>query len=107
GAFTDCSSLTSIMIPDSMTEIGGIAFQYCSNLKSITIGSSVTTIGASAFSDCSSLTSIYCKAIVPPSVSIHGAFNGVSATLYVPTGSKAAYTAADEWKNFSNIFEMD
>ncbi len=107
GAFTDCSSLTSIMIPDSMTEIGGIAFQYCSNLKSITIGSSVTTIGASAFSDCSSLTSIYCKAIVPPSVSIHGAFNGVSATLYVPTGCKAAYTAADEWKNFSNIFEMD
>ncbi len=107
GAFTDCSSLTSIMIPDSMTEIGDIAFQYCSNLKSITIGSSVTTIGASAFSDCSSLTSIYCKAIVPPSVSIHGAFNGVSATLYVPTGSKAAYTAADEWKNFSNIFEMD
>ena len=107
GAFTDCSSLTSIMIPDSMTEIGGIAFQYCSNLKSITIGSSVTTIGASAFSDCSSLTSIYCKAIVPPSVSIHGAFNGVSATLYVPTGSKAAYTAADEWKNFSNIFEME
>ena len=102
-AFSDCVSLTSIAIPDHVTEIDSFAFSGCSSLESITIPDSMTTIGMSTFSSCSRLTAIYCKAIVPPSVSIHGAFNGVSATLYVPTGCKAAYAAATGWKSFTII----
>ena len=34
-------------------------------------------------------------------------YNCYSATLYVPIGTKAAYQAADYWKNFTNIVEMD
>ena len=49
---------TSYTIPDSVTTIGGSAFEQCTNLTSITIGNSVTTIGVSAFSFCTSLTSI-------------------------------------------------
>ena len=57
-AFSNCSSLTSITIPNSVTEIGGDAFRYCSSLTSITIPNSVTYIGNWAFKNCSSLTSI-------------------------------------------------
>ena len=57
GAFRDCSSLTSITIPNSVTSIGNSAFAYCKALTSITIPNSVTSIGDEAF-ECSSLTSI-------------------------------------------------
>ena len=48
-AFSDCSSLTSITIPNSVTSIGSWAFEDCSSLTSITIPNSVTSIGFYAF----------------------------------------------------------
>jgi hypothetical protein len=57
-AFSWCSSLTNITIPNSVTSIDVDAFRKCSSLTSITIPNSVTSIGCGAFSDCSSLTSI-------------------------------------------------
>ncbi len=57
-AFNGCSSLTSITIPDGVTSIGNRAFEYCSSLASITIPDGVTSISYQAFIGCSSLTSI-------------------------------------------------
>jgi hypothetical protein len=57
-AFADCTSLTSITIPDGVTSIGDNAFYECSSLTSITIPDGVTSIGNEAFKDCTSLTSI-------------------------------------------------
>ena len=70
GAFGECTSLTSITIPNSVTSIGGVAFAYCSSLTSITIPNSVTRIGYVAFFDCSSLTSI----TIPNSVTSIGGY---------------------------------
>ena len=56
-AFSGCSGLTSINIPDCVTSIGARAFGY-SDLTSMAIGNSVTSIGECAFSGCSGLTSI-------------------------------------------------
>ena len=100
------AGLTSYTISDSVTSIGDCTFYGCSSLTSVTIPDGVTSIGWSAFSDCTGLTSIYCKAIVPPSVGDF-AFSKVSATLYVPTGCKAAYAAAYVWKNFTTIIETE
>ena len=57
GAFSGCTGLTSITIPNSVTSIGSSAFYGCSSLTSAAIGNSVTTIGIGAFCDCTSLTS--------------------------------------------------
>lgn len=57
-AFYGCTSLQSIVIPNSVTEIGMRAFSGCTSLQSIVIPDSVTQIGESAFSRCSSLQSI-------------------------------------------------
>ena len=48
-AFSDCTSLSEIVIPDSVTSIGDYAFSGCTNLSEITIPESVTSIGGYAF----------------------------------------------------------
>lgn len=57
-AFYSCSGLTFVMIPNSVTSIGVSAFAYCSGLTSVTIGNSVTSIGERAFNYCSALKSV-------------------------------------------------
>ena len=75
-AFNDCTSLTSITIPDSVTSIGDGALSSCTSLTSVTIPNSVTSIGDSAFSYCESLTSI----TIPNSVTSIGDYAFYSCT---------------------------
>ena len=58
-AFAYCNYLTSITIPNSVTNISEKAFYDCANLTNVTIGNGVTTIGDDAFYMCSKLTSVY------------------------------------------------
>ncbi len=57
-AFKDCTSITSVTIPDSVTTIKEWAFYGCTSLTSIVIPDSVTTIELGAFWGCTSLTSV-------------------------------------------------
>ena len=81
GAFAYCDSFTSIVIPDSVTSIGEWAFAVCDSLMSVVIGNGVEIIGDDAFYDCSSLTSI----VIPDSVEIigDGAFRNCSSLTSV------------------------
>ncbi len=64
------TALTSVIIPDSVTSIGGYAFFDCFGLTSVTIPDSVASIGDSAFYNCSSLTSV----TIPNSVTSIGQY---------------------------------
>jgi len=57
-AFSGCTGLTSITIPNSVTSIRSSAFSDCSGLTSITIPNSVTNIVSNPFEGCNKLTSI-------------------------------------------------
>ncbi|MDR0834663.1 MAG: leucine-rich repeat domain-containing protein [Candidatus Symbiothrix sp.] len=57
-AFANCTGLTSVTIGNSVTLIGGYAFSGCKGLTSVTIGNSVKSIGDSAFENCTGLTSV-------------------------------------------------
>ena len=68
GAFRDCSSLTSVTIPSSVTSIEGGAFMDCKALTNVTISNGVMKIGGEAFRGCPSLTSVF----IPSSVTSIG-----------------------------------
>lgn len=65
GAFQDCTTLTSVVIPDGVTEIQDNAFQLCTNLKTVTIPASVTLLRNCAFDACPNLQSIYFEGDAP------------------------------------------
>ena len=68
-AFSECSSLTQVTIPSSVTSIGKYVFSECSSLKKVTIPSSVTSIGNYVFSECLSLTQITIPSTFKSSIS--------------------------------------
>ncbi len=108
-AFGYCTGLTEITIPNSVTEIEQWAFLNCLGLTSVTIGSSVTSIIQQAFDGCTGLTSVYSLNPEPPTCGGWVFFNVPTSTctLYVPEGSKEAYSTADQWQDFMSIVEID
>ena len=86
GAFNGCSSLTSMTIPDSITNIGNAAFKDCSGLTNIEIPDSVTNIGSGVFKGCSGLTSIE----IP-----NGVTSITSGYLFVGCDNLASITVAE------------
>ena len=130
--YYNCSSLTSVTIPDSVTTIGGSAFSGCSSLREFngkyasdngrcliidgtlnsfapaglseyTIPDSVTAIGIYAFYNCSSLTSVYCKAITPPAGGASMfSSNASGRKIYVPMESVEAYKSASRWSIYAD-----
>ncbi len=98
-AFSGCSSLTSITIPESVTYIDGRAFSGCSSLTGVTIPTGVTSIGENAFSGCSSLTSI----TIPDKVASIGdsAFTSCKSLTQINVSAEHPYFCAQNGVLFS------
>ena len=84
-----------------LAEIGAYAFRGCSSLTSLIIPGSVTSIGALAFDGCSSLTNVTDYALRPQAIDSN-TFSRCD-TLHVVC--RYGYAMAEGWKNFSVIVE--
>ena len=111
-ALAYCDHLKSLSLPSSLRYIGYEAFSGNSKLTSITIPKNVDCIDARAFYGCTNLEKIVMLREEP--VENHDEYYSnifygcdYSTPLYVPYGSKKKYMAAEGWKNFTNIIEME
>jgi hypothetical protein len=93
-AFRDCTGITSVIIPNSVTGINSSSFAQCTGLISITIPASVTNIQNGAFAGCTNLTSVTLQGstAIPYGSSIPGDFDakyraGGAGTYTRPAGS--------------------
>ena len=104
--FKACN-LKNVVIPNTVESIGGYAFENLDNLnpslESVVLGESLTEIGEGAFLNQGNLTKVTCLATVPPTISAVFTFANYDADLYVPSGCEAAYRNATIWQKFYNI----
>ena len=99
------SGITTAIIPSRVTTIGDNAFNHCSSLTYAYIPASVKKIGYFAF-QAESLTDVEVGAKTPISIStLVFSSTAKNATLHVPAGCKAAYEAAEGWKDFKEIIQ--
>lgn len=96
-AFYYTTALTSIVIPNSVTSMGWEVFYNCTSLSSVTIGSGITELSDGTFYDCNSIQNIICLGTVPPTLENSYVFPSSvvsTANLNVPCGALAAYSDA-------------
>lgn len=99
-SFRNCRSLTSINFPNSLTTIDDYAFSNCDSLTSITLPNTITSIDYHAFGGCISLTSITCLAITPPTLGTDAFSNTNNCPIYVPAASLSDYQT--EWSEYAS-----
>ena len=101
-AFTGCESLAKIIVPNGVTKIGEGAFAFCTSLAILILPDSLTEIGFQAFLSCESLISV----TIPEGVTEIGSFafqNCDCLSLDVCAGSAAEQYALDERLPFRTI----
>ena len=103
-AFAFCFGLTEVNIPNSVTSIGEGAFALCISLTELTIPGSVTFIGTAAFLECTGLTSL----VIPNSVFIIGelAFSGCSGLTELTIGNNVTSIGNEAFSSCSSLTEV-
>ena len=101
---------TTIDIPNTVTRFENYALAYCWNISSIVIPELVTEIGDYGFYGCYGFRTMYCNPTTPPTCGEYCfdySYASTNATLYVPVGTKAVYSSTSPWSDFINIVEDD
>lgn len=106
-AFKNCKALSTITLPDYVSELGSSAFQNCASLTSVTLSSRLTKIKPNTFQNCSKLKTITLKeGILTIS---NNAFSGCAAltTIEIPKSVTLIGKAAFEGCNLTSVTMKD
>ena len=104
-AFVQCSNLTSVSLPNTLTAISYLAFGHCIGLPSLTIPSSVTSMADMFIHNTQSLTDVYVSWTgddVPTMPADIHQFDASHKQLHIPCGQAGAYYA----KGWNNRFTL-
>lgn len=107
-AFYGCSSLTTIIISESVTSIGPYAFYGCRYLESITIPENVTSIGDHAFSYCYSIKTVYVNrssevGVIEMGVNVFNYCTRLNNIYVLDSKSVIDYKEANGWSRYKSI----
>lgn len=102
GTFNYCTNLTSVVLPKTVTTLGGYIFENDLKLKSVVLGAP-TTIGNQNFSGCSALESItiYSETVPTTGAKVFLGVDKSKVTMSIPAGCTGAYNADEKWNGFS------
>ena len=105
-AFNNCTSLTSVVIPEGVKVIGNSAFEGCSKLADIKLPESLTTISSYAFFGCDALKTV----VLYPNTKTIGEFAFYDCagleSIAIPEGTaKIAAGTFGECVSLKNIYE--
>ena len=108
-AFKECTKLTQVIIPNTVTDIGTTDFEsamgpfhHCSSITSFDIPSSVTTIGRGAFGLCTKITTFK----VPESVTVIGS-NAFDGCLNLESIELSPFVTSIQLETFRNCTSLE
>lgn len=101
-AFSGCDNLTAITLPNQLETISKKAFYRCSSLESISLPASLKGIGEYAFADCSKLSTVKVLSTRPPTINAN-VFNTTALTkIIVPKNSTNNYKNSGGWQTYAD-----
>lgn len=104
-AFYECTGLTSVVVPEGVTAVRASAFRGCSGMTAVTLPATLDSLYGYSLAYCTALANVTVGGTVPP-VSLANVFANTTiatATLNVPCGSAAAWSAAAPWSQFGTM----
>ena len=101
GALLNNYRLSTLYLPEQIEVIPEMLAEGCHSLTEILIPATVTEIGNYAFAGCTNVWRMTVEAVLPPKV-YDKTFDGIdrSISLIVPAGSEELYRQAEYWKEF-------
>lgn len=112
-AFFFLPNISSISLPENLTEIGDSAMAFSYNITSVNLPKTLKKIGSGVFYNNIAMRDIYCKAMAPVELA-DTAFKDINHTdnnvvslcrLHVPQGTKDVFSSNDLWNDFLEIID--
>ena len=100
-AFSGCTGLTNVSLPNSLTNLGSCAFSNCTSLTNVTMGTNLISIGTNAFQSCTALAGI----VIPNSVTSLGSstFSNCISLANVTIGTNVTRIGNSAFQNCASL----